>query len=114
MYDEAGIGKGGACIRYVDKRPKIPKEALSARLTVEVQRSIELCKLLEMKLFDRSDNKNEYWKTIVGVTIDCNKDIKHKSARYKDALVGMVVGHGYNAFIKPDAWAASTVADAKC
>ena len=110
----SGIGKGGSIIRYVDRRPAIPLEAMSARLTVEVQRSIEICKFLEENLLERSDDENEYWKNIVGISIDCNKDIKHKSARYKDALVGMVVAYGWNAFIKPDAWASTNVADKKC
>jgi len=111
---DTGIGKGGSVIRCTDIRPKIPIEALSARLTVEVQRSIEICKFLEAELLNRSDDSNEYWKDIVGISIDCNKDIKNKSARYKDALVGMVMGYGWKAFIKPEAWASSTVADRSC
>ena len=114
-YDkDSGMGCGGSVIRYIDKRPKIPLEALSARLTVEVQRSIEICKFLETELLNRSDDKNDYWKNIIGISIDCNKDLKNKSARYKDALVGMVVGYGWNAFVKPDAWASSNVADRSC
>jgi len=111
---ETGVGSGGSVIRYVDKRPKIPLEALSARLTVEVQRSIELCKFLEAELLNRSDDEHDYWNDIIGISIDCNKDIKNKSARYKDALVGMVVGNGWNAFVKPDAWASTNVADRRC
>jgi predicted RNase H-related nuclease YkuK (DUF458 family) len=113
------MGKGGCIARHVDKRPMIPIEALSARLTVEVQRSIEICKHVEDKLFELSieDNlatEDMYTNNIVGISIDVNNDDKHKSGRYKDMLVGMVVAYGYECFIKPDAWASSVVADKKC
>ena len=112
-------GKGGTIARHVDKRPMIPVEALSARLTVETQRSIELCKYLEDRLFylsleDNLSDDKYYTKNIVGISIDVNNDSQHRSERYKDMLVGMVVAHGYSAFIKPDAWASSKVADNKC
>ena len=112
-------GKGGTIARHVDKRPMIPVEALSARLTVETQRSIELCKHLENKLFelsiaDKLTDDNLYTNNIVGISIDVNNDSKHRSERYKDMLVGMVVSYGWQAFVKPDAWASSKVADNKC
>jgi len=113
------MGKGGRIARYVDKRPMIPVEALSARLTVETQRSIELCRYLEEKLLDFSVEDDRapsdcYTNNIVGISIDVNNDDKYKSGRYKDMLVGMVVAYGYECFIKPDAWASSAVADKKC
>jgi predicted RNase H-related nuclease YkuK (DUF458 family) len=113
-------GKGGAIARHTDKRPMIPIEALSARLTTETQRSIELCKYLESRLFDLSvedglEDEDFYnVKNIVGISIDVNNDSKYKSGRYKDMLVGMVVGYGYEALVKPDSWAASSVADNRC
>jgi predicted RNase H-related nuclease YkuK (DUF458 family) len=113
------MGKGGCIARHVDKRPMIPVEALSARLTVETQRSIEICRYLENKLLElsiRDDVSDDemYTKNIVGISIDVNNDDRHKSGRYKDMLVGMVVAYGYDCFIKPDAWASSKVADNKC
>jgi predicted RNase H-related nuclease YkuK (DUF458 family) len=108
-------GHGGSIIRHTDKRAIVPKEALSAKLTVETQRSIEICKFVEDRLFDLSDNENDYTKNLIGISIDVNCDeAKGKSGRYKDMLVGMVVSYGWDAFIKPDAWAASKVADARC
>ena len=108
------LGKGGSIIRHTDKRPMIPVEALSSRLTVETQRSIEICKYVENKLFELSDEENSYIENIVGISIDVSSDLKHKSGRYKDMLVGMVMAYGYNALTKPDSWASSTVADRKC
>ena len=113
------MGKGGRIARYVDKRPMIPVEALSARLTVETQRSIELCRYLEEKLLDFSvadevGNDDCYTNNIVGISIDVNADEKFKSGRYKDMLVGMVLAYGFECFVKPNAWASSKVADNKC
>ena len=115
-YDrEVGSGRGARVIRYTDKRAIVPQEALSAKLMVETQRSIEICKFVEEKLLDLSDEQNDYTENIIGVSIDCNYDeIKGKSARYKDMLVGMVVAYGWKAFIKPDSWASTNVADSKC
>jgi len=108
------LGKGGTIIRHTDKRPMIPVEALSSRLTVETQRSIEICQFLENKLLELSDDDNDYMKNIVGISIDVSSDLKNKSGRYKDMLVGLVMAYGYNALVKPDSWASSTVADRKC
>ena len=113
-------GRGGAVARYTDKRALIPVEALSSRLTVETQRSIEICKHLETKLFDLSiaddieKDEDYYTNNIVGITVDVNSDVQHWSGRYKDMLVGMVLAYGFKCFIKPDAWASSSVADKKC
>lgn len=111
---EMGCGHGATIIRYVDKRPLIPEEALSARLTVEVQRSIEVCKYVEEVLFGLSTEDYDYTDNLMGISIDVNKSALHKSNRVKDALVGMVMGYGWNAYVKPEAWASSKVADRKC
>jgi predicted RNase H-related nuclease YkuK (DUF458 family) len=115
-YDRInGTGHGATIIRHTDRRAIIPKEALSAKLTVETQRSIEICKMIEEQLIELSDNDNDYMGNLVGVSIDCNYDeVRGKSARYKDMLVGMVLAYGWKAFIKPDSFAATTVADSKC
>ena len=115
-YDKvAGTGHGATVIRYTDKRALVPKEALSAKLTVETQRSIEICKMVENQLIALSDDEHNYMENLVGVSIDCNYDeAKGKSGRYKDMLIGMVIAYGWKAFIKPDSFAASTVADNKC
>lgn len=45
------------------------------------------------------------------VHIDANPVVKHKSSQYVQELVGLVVGQGFKAEIKPRAWAASCAAD---
>jgi Ribonuclease H-like len=37
--------------------------------------------------------------------------VKHKSSAYVQELVGLVVGQGFKALIKPEAWAATHAAD---
>lgn len=45
------------------------------------------------------------------VHIDANPVVIHKSSRYVQELVGLVVGQGFKAVIKPESWAASHAAD---
>ena len=45
------------------------------------------------------------------VHVDANEDLRHRSSRYVRALAGMVVGHGFQVRVKPDAWCATNVAD---
>jgi uncharacterized protein len=43
--------------------------------------------------------------------IDVNKSKRFKSGNYVEELVGMVTGNGFQCRVKPDAWAAQTIAD---
>lgn len=45
------------------------------------------------------------------VHIDANPVVTHKSSAYVQELVGLVVGQGFKAAIKPEAWAATHAAD---
>lgn len=45
------------------------------------------------------------------VHIDANPAVQHKSSAYVQELVGLVVGQGFKALIKPDSWAATHAAD---
>lgn len=67
---------------------------------------------------------NEVWKSVdlglqlspivrgeLTVHIDANPVVAHKSSAYVQELVGLVVGQGFKALIKPDSWAASHAAD---
>jgi predicted RNase H-related nuclease YkuK (DUF458 family) len=47
----------------------------------------------------------------LAVHIDANPVLKHKSSAYVQELVGLVVGQGFKALIKPHSWAASHAAD---
>lgn len=45
------------------------------------------------------------------ISIDVNPEKKHKSSQYLQELAGLVVGQGFKLLTKPDAFAASHVAD---
>jgi predicted RNase H-related nuclease YkuK (DUF458 family) len=47
----------------------------------------------------------------LSVHIDANPVVTHKSSAYVQELVGLVVGQGFKALIKPHSWAASHAAD---
>jgi predicted RNase H-related nuclease YkuK (DUF458 family) len=45
------------------------------------------------------------------VHIDANPVVTHKSSAYVQELIGLVVGQGFKALIKPESWAATHAAD---
>jgi predicted RNase H-related nuclease YkuK (DUF458 family) len=47
----------------------------------------------------------------LSVHIDANPVQTHRSSRYVQELVGLVVSQGFRAVIKPESWAASRAAD---
>jgi predicted RNase H-related nuclease YkuK (DUF458 family) len=47
----------------------------------------------------------------IDVHVDANTNLKWESGPFHQRLAGMVVAHGFNAVLKPDAWCASHVAD---
>jgi hypothetical protein len=93
-------GHGGRAFYVNERVPRI--RSLRERLMKEVWMSIQTG--LEL---------NSYIPAKSGLTIhvDANPDTRFKSSAYVQELVGMVVGQGFNAVMKPDAWAASHCAD---
>ena len=94
---------GGSIVIHRDRGRFI--DALRQRLLMEAMYSLEVAWFLDSKIPKES---------IIGIHLDVNRNLKFKSAQYKDELVGLIVAQGYNALIKPDAWAASSVADSRC
>ena len=92
------LGKGG---RVAYRRERVPRiRSLRERLLKEVWRSVEL--------------GLQFTPVVTGeltVHIDANPVVKHKSSAYVQELVGLVVGQGFKAAIKPESWAASHAAD---
>jgi predicted RNase H-related nuclease YkuK (DUF458 family) len=91
-------GKGG---RVAYRRLAVPRiVSLRERLLKEVWESVDL---------------GLQFSPIVGgeltVHIDANPVVAHKSSAYVQELVGLVVGQGFKALIKPESWAASHAAD---
>ena len=92
------LGKGG---RVAYRRKSVPRIAsLRERLLKEVWESVAM--------------GLQFSPIVVGdltVHIDANPVVAHKSSAYIQELVGLVVGQGFKALIKPHSWAASHAAD---
>jgi predicted RNase H-related nuclease YkuK (DUF458 family) len=90
--------KGG---RVAYRREAVPRIAsLRERLLTEVWKSVDLG--LRCSPLVKGD---------LTVHIDANPVVAHKSSAYVQELVGLVVGQGFKALIKPRSWAASCCAD---
>src|SRR5215470_18190308 len=91
-------GKGG---RVAYQRGVVPRiTSLRERLLREVWRSVDLG--LQFTPIVNGE---------LTVHIDANPVVAHKSSAYVQELVGLVVGQGFKALIKPHSWAASHAAD---
>jgi len=95
--------RGGSIIIHRDK--VFYMEALRQRLLMEAMRSLETAWFVDGQIADKS---------FIGVHLDVNANLKFKSAKYKDELVGLIVAQGFSCAIKPDAFGASFAADKKC
>ena len=90
--------KGG---RVAYRREVVPRiRSLRERLLTEVWKSVDLG--LQLAPIVKGD---------LTVHIDANPVVAHKSSAYVQELVGLVVGQGFKALIKPESWAASHAAD---
>ena len=90
--------KGG---RVAYRREVVPRiTSLRERLLKEVSKSVDLG--LQFTSIVPGD---------LTVHIDANPVVAHKSSAYVQELVGLVVGQGFKALIKPESWAASHAAD---
>ncbi len=90
--------KGGRVAYRRDVVPRIT--SLRERLLKEVWKSVDLG--LQFTSIVPGD---------LTVHIDANPVVAHKSSAYVQELVGLVVGQGFKALIKPESWAASHTAD---
>lgn len=92
-------GKGGR-VFYTKTREK-HINSLQHKLFTEVGLSLEIAQAL----CDHIDADQ------IQVHVDANTNLKWDSGKYHQQLAGMVVGSGFKAVLKPDAWCASHVAD---
>ena len=106
---------GGSVIIHKDHTPAYT--SLQQKLIIEAMRTLEAAWYLSQKF------TNDRIK--IRLHLDVNEDIKFKSGQYKEKLVGLIMGQGYEdpsnvknpedhprlVFWKPEAWAASNVAD---
>jgi uncharacterized protein len=82
-------------------RKTVPRmNSLRERLLREVWLSVELGLRL-----------SKYVKGDLTIHVDANPSERHMSNKYVQELVGLAVGQGFKAVIKPDSWAATHAAD---
>ena len=102
-------GRGGKVIAatyYNTFKQTNAKELVNERMVYEVGKSVEAAYEIA-PLLDLYDVKLE-------IHADINPNPAHESNKALQTAVGYILGMGYSFKIKPDAWAASTAADAKC
>jgi len=92
--------KGGRAFYTVETVDRI--KSLRERLLKEVWLSVQLA-------IDISPYINE--ESLLEVHVDANPNVKFKSSAYVKELTSLVVSQGFNAVLKPEAWAAMHVAD---
>jgi predicted RNase H-related nuclease YkuK (DUF458 family) len=92
-------GKGGR-VFYTKTREK-NIDSLQHKLFTEVGLSLEIAQALCEHINGEQ----------IQVHVDANTNLKWNSGKYHQQLAGMVVGSGFKAVLKPDAWCASHVAD---
>jgi len=90
--------------RYFYYRTKIKDDSyldLSKRLLKETTDSIDLA----LKVQSEISNAN------IEIHADVNESLIHKSAKYKNMIIGYIVGCGFDCKIKPESFVASGIAD---
>ena len=91
-------GRGGRIVYRRERHRSV--QSLADRLFRETELSIRVALGL-----------SEHLAQDIVIHVDANEDGRHRSARYVQALAGMVVGYGFQVRVKPDAWCATRVAD---
>lgn len=97
-------GKGGRF--FYQRHEEFINKSLRQRIFYEASRSLEVASQLTMKMAYRED-------ILANVNVEIHLDIGRQGPTRKmiQEVVGMVVGSGYDARIKPDSFGASSVAD---
>lgn len=96
------VGKGGRF--YYQKQKTHYMESLRQRIYYETSLSLEVASRLTEKLAQNGDCQ-------LNVEIHLDVGEKGETRDIIREVVGMVIGSGYQAFIKPDSYGATTVAD---
>lgn len=93
-------GKGGRI--FYTKKIVDRIASLRERLLKEVMHSIELAITVSQLISESTE---------VCVHVDANPNLKFKSSKHIQDLIGYVMGQGFTCITKPDSWAAMNVAD---
>ncbi len=94
--------KGGKMF-YCRTRAARPEMSLWEKLSLETWYSLEIAMEVEKIVPFGAEQ--------VEVHADANTDPKWKSSSYHKQIAGMIMGQGFRAVLKPDAWVSSHAAD---
>lgn len=102
------VGRGGKIISatYFNDFKARNKELVNERMVFEVGKSVEVAYEIAPLL--------DLYEIPLEIHADINPDPAHESNKALQQAVGYILGMGYSFKVKPDAWAASNAADAKC
>jgi len=108
LGDGITVGRGGMIISstYYNHFKAKNKELVNERMVFEVSKSVEVAYEIAT-LLDLYDIPLE-------IHADINPDPIHESNKALQQAIGYILGMGYSFKVKPDAYAASNVADHKC
>ena len=102
-------GKGGISFNLVEKLPAI--NSVREKLEIETGRSLVIATNL-IDIFETTDKYyNMYLNCPVSIHIDAGNSPKGKTKDLVNFVTGWVRATGFNCTIKPDSYAASSVAD---
>lgn len=93
-------GKGGRAFYFKEKNQRFI--SLREKLLKETWMSVQIAMEVEPLLPESCD---------LAVHLDVNEDKRWKSSNHVKELVGLVVGSGFKAVVKPNAFAASHVSE---
>lgn len=97
----------GECSRYFFKRRlekviKHSRKNLSTRLLKEVQNSIDIATMVRERLGESYE---------ISVHADISSNVKNRSNIVHEPAKKWIMAMGFNCFMKPSAWASSSIAD---
>ena len=102
-------GKGGISFNYTEKIKRI--ESVKEKLEIETSRSL----ITATTLIDILENNPKYHEMYldcpISIHIDAGNSVKGKTKDLIKFVTGWVHATGFNCVIKPDSYAASSVAD---
>lgn len=102
-------GKGGISFNYVEKLPRII--SVREKLEIETGRSLVTATML-IDMFEANEKYHEiYAECPISIHVDAGNSIKGKTKDLISFVSGWVKATGFNCTIKPDSYAASSVAD---
>ena len=101
-------GHGGIFFYKVHREPLI--KDVRTKLHVETNESLEIASKL-VEILEQPEYEELYLNSLFSIHIDAGKSDKGKTKELIPELVGWIKACGYDCSIKPDSFAASSIAD---